>query len=190
MTTPAETMLAFAGYCLDVRRRLLIGPNGRPVDISSRAFELLHYLASHPHELLDKQRLLKAVWHNTVVEENNLHQQISALRKVLGEAAGEHRFIVTVTGQGFRFVQDVERLDSIPVAPEADAATPEVAPRMRPRLRDVRAAAAAVGLILIAGVAYALLIGRAPPSPGATVATEVPSIAVLPFADLSAQHDQ
>jgi hypothetical protein len=51
--------------------------------------------------LLDKQRLMQAVWTNSVVEENNLNQQISTLRKVLGEGAGDHRFMVTVTGQVF-----------------------------------------------------------------------------------------
>ena len=109
MSTTAEPALVFAGYVLDARRRLLTGPDGVPVDIASRAFETLHYLASHPHELIEKHRLMRAVWPNRMVEENNLNQQISTLRKVLREAAGEHRFIVTVTGRGYRFVQDVQR---------------------------------------------------------------------------------
>jgi TolB-like protein/DNA-binding winged helix-turn-helix (wHTH) protein len=233
MSTSAETVLAFAGYFLDARRRLLIGPDGAPVDISSRAFELLYYLASHPHELIEKQRLLKAVWHNAVVEENNLHQQISALRKVLGEAAGDHRFIVTVTGRGFRFVQNVERLDSLPSAagtssaealnrraaeeapssavmevatgnPAAPAATGET--DSRPHLRRAGryvVATAAASVVLIAGAAYAVWVGSEPPPaessamsmsaearPRVAVASEVLSIAVLPFADLSTDHDQ
>ena len=110
----AEPILAFACYVLDGRRRQLLGSDGMPVEISSRAFETLHYLASHPHELIEKHRLMQAVWPNSMVEENNLNQQISALRKLLGEAAGEHRFIVTVTGQGYRFVQNVQRLEPLP----------------------------------------------------------------------------
>jgi pimeloyl-ACP methyl ester carboxylesterase len=47
------------------------------------------------------------VWPNVVVEENNLTQNISALRRVLGEGASEHRFIVTEPGRGYRFVADV-----------------------------------------------------------------------------------
>src|SRR6185503_12128950 len=108
-TIPEKPVLAFAGYRLDTRKRLLLGPDGAPVDISARAFDTLHCLASNPHELVDKQELMRAVWPASVVEENNLNQQISAVRKALGEAAGEHRFIVTVTGRGYRFVQDVER---------------------------------------------------------------------------------
>ena len=111
-----KSVFAFGGFLLDLRARSLIGPSGAPIDISSRAFETLYVLASHPHELIDKHRLMAAVWPNRIVEENNLNQQISTLRKLLGEVPGEHKFIVTVTGQGYRFVKDVERLDSIPVA--------------------------------------------------------------------------
>ena len=111
MSAAAEKpILAFAGFVLDVRKRSLLGPDGMAIDISSRAFETLHFLVSHPHELVDKQRLMAAVWPNRIVEDNNLNQQISALRKLLGEAPGEHRFIVTVTGLGYRFVQDVAQL--------------------------------------------------------------------------------
>lgn len=204
MTTPAETLLAFAGYLLDARRRLLIGPDGAVVEIPSRAFELLHYLASHPHELIEKQRLMKAVWHNTCVEENNLHQQISALRKVLGEAAGEHRFIVTVTGQGFRFVQNVERLASPPdtVAPSVSDETPP-APQVQQGRRYLQPVfAAAISVLVIAGAACALWVAReaalpsfgtsisAGPQPQVTLTSEVPSIAVLPFVDVSPRNDQ
>jgi TolB-like protein/DNA-binding winged helix-turn-helix (wHTH) protein len=178
MSTPAaEPILAFAGYFLDTRTRRLIGPDGRPLDLSSRAFETLYVLASHPHELLDKQRLMQAVWPNSVVEENNLNQQISVLRKVLGEGAGDHRFIVTVTGQGFRFVQDVQRLDSLPEAPQDSR-------RGWPTLRPMVATAAAV--MLIVGAAFVLLGVREVRRDAA----ETPSIAVLPFADLSPHHDQ
>jgi TolB-like protein/DNA-binding winged helix-turn-helix (wHTH) protein len=210
MSTAAEPILTFAGYILDPRRRLLIAPDGLPVDISPRAFETLHYLASHPNELLTKHRLMKAVWPNSVVEENNLTQQISTLRKVLGEAAGEHRFIVTVSGQGYRFVQEVQEAPEVPHvqskpsalnsrSAELDSASKTDVPQGRHRddtpgasdrrgWRTLRApAAAATTALLILVGAYVLLAGgrslRAVP-------TETPSIAVLPFVDLSANHDQ
>jgi DNA-binding winged helix-turn-helix (wHTH) protein/Tfp pilus assembly protein PilF len=109
-----KPIYAFAGFVLDVRRRVLIGPDGALVDVSSRALDTLHFLVAHPHELIGKQRLMAAVWPSRVVEENNLNQQISTLRKLLGEAPGEHRFIVTVTGLGYRFVADVQQLDALP----------------------------------------------------------------------------
>jgi adenylate cyclase len=50
---------------------------------------------------------MQAVWPDVVVEENNLNQVITALRRVFGERRGEHRFIVTVPGRGYRFVAEV-----------------------------------------------------------------------------------
>jgi DNA-binding winged helix-turn-helix (wHTH) protein len=130
-TAQAEAILAFAGYVLDARRRLLIGPDGAPVELSSRAFDTLLYLALHQHEVIDKPRLMKAVWPNRVVEENNLNQQISTLRKVFGETAGEHRFIVTVSGRGYKFVQDVERVEALAVAGAVQAdKKPSIAGRL------------------------------------------------------------
>jgi DNA-binding winged helix-turn-helix (wHTH) protein len=159
MSAAAERpILAFAGFVLDVRRRSLFGPDGFPIDISSRELATLHVLVSHPHELIDKQRLMAAVWPNRIVEENNLNQQISALRKLLGEAPGEHRFIVTVTGQGYRFVQDVVRLDSFPVAGAAEH-DPERAGGWRASW-GVAAGAAAIALVLGAAVLFGGLDSR------------------------------
>ncbi len=55
---------------------------------------------------------MSAVWPDTVVEENNLSQSISKLRSVLGESPGDHRWIVTLPGRGYRFVADVRLLAS------------------------------------------------------------------------------
>lgn len=51
---------------------------------------------------------MKAIWPDTVVEENDLTQNISLLRRLLGERRDEHRYIVTVPGSGYRFVADVK----------------------------------------------------------------------------------
>jgi TolB-like protein/tetratricopeptide (TPR) repeat protein len=104
-------MLSFEGFSLDPRRRLLFGANGTPIPLVGRAFDTLLYLIEHAGELVDKQTLMKAVWPIVVVDENNLSQTISALRRVLGESPGEHRFIVTVPGRGYRFAPPVERLE-------------------------------------------------------------------------------
>ena len=50
---------------------------------------------------------MAAVWPSTVVEENNLNQNIGALRKALGESAGDNRFLVNEPGRGYRFVAPV-----------------------------------------------------------------------------------
>jgi Transcriptional regulatory protein, C terminal len=89
-------LLSFEGFSLDPRRRLLFGANGTPIPLAGRAFDTLLYLVEHAGELVDKQTLMKAVWPIVIVDENNLSQTISALRRVLGEIPGEHRFIVTM----------------------------------------------------------------------------------------------
>jgi TolB-like protein len=99
----------FAGFCLDSRQRLLFGPDDRPVPLTGRAFDMLLYLVEHPNELVGKQALMKAVWPSVIVEDNNINQNISIVRRALGETAGENRFIVTVPGRGFRFVPVVTR---------------------------------------------------------------------------------
>jgi DNA-binding winged helix-turn-helix (wHTH) protein/tetratricopeptide (TPR) repeat protein len=66
-------------------------------------------------ETVSKDELLAQVWHGTAVEENNLTQSISTLRKVLGEKRGENRFIVTDPGNGYRFVAEVTRIEDAPV---------------------------------------------------------------------------
>jgi hypothetical protein len=53
---------------------------------------------------------MAALWPDTVVEENNLGQNISKLRSVLGESRGENRYIATAQGRGYRFVADVKAL--------------------------------------------------------------------------------
>jgi TolB-like protein/Tfp pilus assembly protein PilF len=50
---------------------------------------------------------MSEIWTDTIVEENNLNKNISVLRRVLGEKPGEHRFIVTVPGHGYKFVAEV-----------------------------------------------------------------------------------
>jgi len=109
-------MLSFEGFVLDPRRRLLFGVDGTPIPLAGRAFDTLIYLVEHPGELIHKQVLMKAVWPGVIVDENNLSQTISTLRRALGEIPGQHRFIVTVPGRGFRFVPPVGSGNSDPDA--------------------------------------------------------------------------
>ncbi len=98
----------FGDFRADVAQRVLVlKASGRPLPLSSRAFDILLLFLEHPGELLDKSTLMAAVWPTVVVDENNLNQHISALRRVLGERPEEHRFIVTIPGRGYRFVAAV-----------------------------------------------------------------------------------
>ena len=162
-------VFAFAGFILDPRQRLLFGSDGHPVTLSARAFDTLLFLVEHPNQLIDKNALMKAVWPNAVVEDNNLNQNISTVRRALGETAGEHRFIVTVPGRGFRFVPVVTQraTDAMAAAPTAPAPTAP-APTAPAPTGPSAASAAAIPSIT--------------PSPSATPR---PS-ALLPPSDLSA----
>ena len=95
MDNSIETRIfEFGEFHLDAARRQLSGPDG-VIEVPSRAFDVLLYMVAHRGELLDKPRLLKAVWPKTVVEEGNLSQCIFALRRALGDTASEPRFIAT-----------------------------------------------------------------------------------------------
>jgi TolB-like protein len=116
----------FSGFRLDAAHRKLLSPAGAPLHLTSRVFDTLLYLLEHRGELVDKAALMQAVWPGAVVEENNLNQAITALRKALGEKRGEHRFIVTEPGRGYRFVADV--LDTSIAEPVAAGNETEILP--------------------------------------------------------------
>ena len=62
MDEPPHVDYEFDGFRVDPVRRMLIGPDGQPVRLKPKVFDTLLYLVEHPHELLDKRTLLKAVW--------------------------------------------------------------------------------------------------------------------------------
>lgn len=76
-----------------------------------KAFDTLLYLVERSGKIVGKYELMLAIWADRVVEENNLTQNISTLRRVLGEKHGENRFIATVPGQGYKFVAAVHAHD-------------------------------------------------------------------------------
>ena len=74
--------------------------DGEIVPLSSKSLDTLLVLVEHRGQVVTKDDLMRTLWPNTFVEENNLTQQISMLRKALGERANEHRYVVTVPGRG------------------------------------------------------------------------------------------
>ncbi len=85
--------------------------DGEVVPLSLKAFEILLALIQNRGQVLEKNELLQRVWPDTVVEENNLARNISALRKALDEQPNEHHYILTVPGRGYRFVASVREVD-------------------------------------------------------------------------------
>ena|ERR1700722_8116126 len=97
----------FGPYILDVtKRRLLYGPSARP--ITEKVFQVLRLLLDASGRVVDKHEFFARVWPEEERSEANLTQQIFLLRGLLGERAGDHNYIVTVPGRGYRFAGTVE----------------------------------------------------------------------------------
>jgi predicted ATPase/DNA-binding winged helix-turn-helix (wHTH) protein len=108
MIETVERTFSFADFELDTAKRLLL-KDGQPLSLNPKAFDLLTLLVKNRGRTLSKEELLETVWENQFVEENNLTVHISALRKIFGEKKGEHQFIVTIPGTGYKFVAEIQQ---------------------------------------------------------------------------------
>src|SRR5258705_13263913 len=81
------------------------------VPLTPKAFDILLALLEKDGRIVNKDDLMKKVWPHTFVEEGNLTQNVSLLRKALGETASGPQFIETVPRRGYRFVAPVTRVN-------------------------------------------------------------------------------
>jgi DNA-binding winged helix-turn-helix (wHTH) protein/tetratricopeptide (TPR) repeat protein len=109
MHKQARCLYECGPFLLDPDNQVLTR-NGEPVPLPPKAFETLLLLIEERGRLLEKERLLRTVWPDTFVEENNLTQYVSLLRKVLGDNAGDQLYIETVPKRGYRFVAPVREV--------------------------------------------------------------------------------
>ena len=117
---PAPDRYAFGDFVLERSQQRVLHRDGTLVNLTPRLFSALLLLAERAGELLDKDTLMLALWPGLVVEENNLSQVISGLRRALGDDTQGSRYIQTVPRRGFRFIATVTEL--------ADEAAPATAP--------------------------------------------------------------
>src|SRR5579859_653579 len=96
----------FGQFVLDPAKRTL-SRDDSPVSLTPKAFDVLLFLAQNPNRLVTKEELLEAVWGDTFVEEGNLTQYISHLRKALGDNSEDTRLIVTIARKGYQFTANV-----------------------------------------------------------------------------------
>jgi DNA-binding winged helix-turn-helix (wHTH) protein/TolB-like protein len=195
----------FGDFRLNVADRVLLRSD-EVVKLMPKTIETLLILTQRKGQVVGKEELLQALWPDVVVEENNLSQHISALRKALGQDNNGNKFIETVPRRGYRFVAEVREV----IEPEAAVITPvqlgfvavqcEAPPAGATEVvtgPSARSAAglrrrrwwllAGPGLLFVLGMAW-LLVGQqwlklVQPSEIA----EVKSIAVLPFKFLQSQ---
>jgi DNA-binding winged helix-turn-helix (wHTH) protein/TolB-like protein/Tfp pilus assembly protein PilF len=102
-----NSIFTFDGYRVDPESRSLSAVSGETIPLTPKVFDTLLYLVTNPGRVVGKDELMREVWADTIVEENNLSQNISILRRTFGEKPGERRFIETVAGKGFRFLPEV-----------------------------------------------------------------------------------
>jgi non-specific serine/threonine protein kinase len=136
------------------QRSLLV--DGRPAPLGARAFDMLVALIERRDRVVSGDELFELVWPGLVVEENNLRQQVAALRKLLGPEA-----IVTVPGRGYRFALPLDPDDVKPPAPAAApsaAGGPNNLPLNLPALIGREAELATV-IELLAGTHLLTLVG-------------------------------
>jgi Tol biopolymer transport system component/DNA-binding winged helix-turn-helix (wHTH) protein len=144
---------------------------GRPVAVEPKAFAVLLFLLENPGRLVEKKELLERVWPDTVVTESAMTRVIADLRKALGDAAHEARYIETVPTKGYRFIAHVRQVaePSVPVPPGKPPAGE--APASRLSLGWIAAGVLALGLVGLVG----LLVSRAPRSRPAAAPPPIPA---------------
>ncbi|MDQ3820174.1 MAG: transcriptional regulator [Acidobacteriota bacterium] len=109
MAKVSTPVYQFGPFILDIaEERLTRG--GMTVRLTSKRLAILSLLVQEHGHLVRKDELMRMIWPDSDVEENNLTVNISALRKALGESSKEGKYIETVPGRGYRFVAEVRRI--------------------------------------------------------------------------------
>jgi DNA-binding winged helix-turn-helix (wHTH) protein len=119
MKSQTKRLYVFGHFRIDAVERILFGERG-VISLTPKAFDTLLILVENSGHVLSKEELMERVWPDSFVEENNLAQNISMLRKALGEesgggggggsSSGGQKFIETVPKRGYRFVADVKEM--------------------------------------------------------------------------------
>ena len=121
---PPIERFAFGEFVLERGQQRVTHRDGTPISLTPRLFSALLLLVEHPGDLLDKDMLMLALWPGLVVEENNLSQVISGLRRALNDDSQGSRYIQTVPRRGFRFIAAVTPMDDRDATPTSPVETP------------------------------------------------------------------
>ena len=196
MSKEAKHFYEFGPFRVDPDKRLLLRDN-RPMPLQPKAFETLLVLVQHSETVVLKDDLMKSVWPDTFVEESNLAQNIFVLRKTLGDAAGEHRYIVTVPGRGYRFTEKVRLVpeeDDILLARRSitrvaidEETSPKPKSALRRGERGLRSISALMGIVAVLFAGYWAWRHSHTQNP---VNSGRVMLAVLPFQNLTGDPEQ
>jgi len=176
----------FGPFQLDPVGHVLMNGSQR-ISLTPKAFETLLVLIENCGHAVDKDEILKRVWPDTFVEEGTLAQNISTLRKTLGETTNGHIYIETIPRRGYRFVGQITEVSST----ESDTANrPELSPPISspPSPKAIRWVAVTGLMVVVVLLLGYFLRERLFGSHSLTV--NRPTIAVLPFENLSGDQTQ
>jgi TolB-like protein/DNA-binding winged helix-turn-helix (wHTH) protein/Tfp pilus assembly protein PilF len=183
MPEQTKRLFDFGRFRVDCVERVLLA-YGHPVSLTPKAFETLLYLVENSGHILEKDELLKRVWPDTFVEEGTLVQNISTLRKVLGESPDGIAYIETIPRRGYRFTGAVHQTNFVPLTEDNFPPVPVVTARPTGRpIWIIALAIAAVSLV-------SLFLARERIWPRTDPAPKKIMLAVLPFENLSGDSQQ
>jgi len=190
MASDLEAVYEFGQFTLvPSQKRLLSGREIVP--LAPKVFDTLVLLVENQGRLIQKEEFLKALWPNSVVEEQALAHNISQLRKVLRDPPETPKFIETVPKRGYRFIASVRASGEPPAFPAPPAPSGAVPSAMQPLRRPRRAVLAVLApvLVLAAGATVYVSFPRTGPET-AGVLPAIHSLAVLPLENLSGDTEQ
>ncbi|HEV2116687.1 MAG TPA: winged helix-turn-helix domain-containing protein [Terriglobales bacterium] len=185
-----KTLYAFGPFSLDPLKRIVLR-NGEPIPLTPKVFDILLVLVQSSGQPLTRDELMKLVWPDSFVEEGNLTQNISVLRKTLGNGK---RYIVTIPGRGYQFAEPVRELNGAEASATQGGST---APAKRTAAFRVLWPVLLLAALVVSGLSL-VLAHRQPgatalssrPTTPAPVLQERRSVAVLGFRNLSRKRDK
>lgn len=167
MQPKRQDLYEFGPFVLNTGEQTLTR-EGHPISLTPKTYDVLLLLVKNRGHLLTKKEIMDAAWPDSFVDESNLTQQVSLIRRALGEAANEARYIVTIPGRGYRFAAEVKHVPA-----------PESVPPRSPKRRALLLSLAIAG---IAGAsALAVYITRS--------VTRPRTLAILPFQSIRNDPD-
>lgn len=199
MPQPVPDSFVFGDVVIDFAGRRL-SRGGAEQTLEPKAFAVLAVLVGSPGRVFTRDEILDAVWGHRHVTQSVLNRIMSLLRQALGEDAQHPRLLHTVHGIGYRFDPPLPapKLETAMDVPAPSTKTPPSTPLLV-AVVPVRkrwpwlAAIVATALLAFAGVAWLSkdegVATRGAPHDASAIPTR-PSLAVLPFTDLSQSHDQ